>query len=286
MKKSFIKTIAVAVLLALTFSFTACTTYRENGSEIQDVKFNVSYTVDGETKTINSTLSLYKTFAPKTCDRVIELCNNGFYNDSSLVLSKQQDYVVVGGFEYKNDGYSVKAFSGDNLEGEFTKAGRESKLSVKPGALVMIREFDSKAGGQKYDTAKASFAIVLTDAKTFTSDKFCVFGYIDDESVELLKDAFVDYTQDDKGYFHAKYMGDRVDGALDTATGFDYYFNADKEYYHASANGVGDKMQYDSDTDEDYDKYETIIADNKQDVFILPDVVFSVKTELCKGKNK
>ena len=45
-------------------------------------------------------------------------------------------------------------------------------------------------------------------------------------------------------------------------------------------------MQYDSDTDEDYDKYETIIADNKQDVFILPDVVFSVKTELCKGKNK
>lgn len=287
MKKSFLKVIAVAVMSALMLSFSGCTTYTKNGSEIQDIKFDVSYTIDGETTTINSTLSLYKTFAPKTCDRVIDLIKNGFYEDSSLVLSKQQDYIVVGGFDFVNDDYAVKNYSGDNLEGEFTKAGHESKLSVKAGALVMLREFDSKSGGQKYDTAKASFAIILTDASTFTSDKFCVFGFIDEKSIELLQEALVENSANNEGYYKAKYMGDRINGVLNVETGFDYFFNSDKEYYHANGMKVGDKMRYGSEQEEDYELYEKIISgDNKQDVFILPSVNFTIKTEICKGQNK
>ena len=64
--KKFIKTIAVTVMMALSLGLVGCTTYTKNGSVIQDLKFDVSYTVDGETTTVNSTLSLYKTFAPKT----------------------------------------------------------------------------------------------------------------------------------------------------------------------------------------------------------------------------
>ncbi len=288
MKKSFIKVVAVAILTALTLTLTACTTYIKNGSEIQDVKFDVSYTVGEETKTINSTLSLYKTFAPKTCNRVIDLCDNGFYNGSSLVLSKQQDYVVVGGFDFIENEYKTKNYNGSALKGEFTKAGRESKLSVKAGALVMLREFDSKKGAQKYDTAKASFAILLTDAGTFTSDKFCVFGFIDDESLQLLQQAFIDNSATSQNYYRARYLGNRDDnGAIDLTSGFDYYFNSDKEYYHANSDGVGDKMQYESEDDNDFETYQTIISsDNLQDVFILPNTVFTIKTELCKGKNK
>ena len=69
--KKFVKALATICVLVMAFSLTACTTYTKNGSVIQDVKFDVTYTVDGETTTVNSTLSLYKTFAPKTCDRII-----------------------------------------------------------------------------------------------------------------------------------------------------------------------------------------------------------------------
>ena len=146
--KKFIKALALAVVCVMAFGMTACTTYTKNGSVIQDVKFDVSYTVDGETTTINSTLSLYKTFAPKTCDRIIELVNNGFYNNSSLVLSKQQDYLVVGGFEFDED-YVQKVFDGTAIDGEFTSAGRESKLNVTVGSLVMLRDFDISEGSSK-----------------------------------------------------------------------------------------------------------------------------------------
>lgn len=282
--KKFIKTIAVTVMMALSLSLVGCTTYTKNGSVIQDVKFDVSYTVNGETTTVNSTLSLYKTFAPKTCDRVINLIKEGFYNDTALVLSKQQDYIVVGGFDYASD-YTQKAYTGEGLKGEFTSAGRESKLNVQIGALVMLREFDSEEGDAKYDTAKASFAIVLADASVFDSDKFCVFGLMDMDSVEALQQAFVDNSANGD-YYRAKYVGDRVDGVLTTNNAFDYYFDADKEYY----NLVGDdyeKMVYANEGDPDYDKYQKFNdAKNKQDVFVLPNTVFKVKAELANGQIK
>lgn len=283
--KKFIKALALTLVCAFAFSMTACTTYTKNGSVIQDVKFDVSYTVDGETTTINSTLSLYKTFAPKTCDRVIGLIEEGFYNDTALVLSKQQDYIVVGGYDFDTD-YAKKSYSGEGLKGEFTSAGRESKLKVQVGALVMLREFDSEEGDAKYDTAKASFAIVLADSGVFTNDKFCVFGLMDTESVELLQQAFVDNTENEQGYCRAKYVGDREGGVLTSNNAFDYYFDKDKKYYRLN-NGEFEEMAYANEGDADYDKFEKINdAKNLQDIFVLPKTVFKVKAELCKGQNK
>lgn len=286
--KKFIKALAVCVVAILTFSLTACTTYTKNGSVIQDVKFDVSYVVDGETTTINSTLSLYKTFAPKTCDRIIGLVEDGFYNDTALVLSKQQDYLVVGGFDYAED-YVEKAYTGEYLKGEFTSAGRESKLRVRAGALVMIREFDSEVGSAKYDTAKASFAIVLTDSGVFTNDKFCVFGYIDDGSVKILQDALIDTAAYDETYYRARYVGDRSeeDGKLVANTGFEYYFDGTSYYYGELVDGDYDKMEYDNEESKDYSVYKKITdSKNIQDVFVLPKTPLKVKTELCNGQNK
>jgi cyclophilin family peptidyl-prolyl cis-trans isomerase len=285
--KKFIKALAVCVVAILTFSLTACTTYTKNGSVIQDVKFDVSYVVDGETTTINSTLSLYKTFAPKTCDRIIGLVEDGFYNDTALVLSKQQDYLVVGGFDYAED-YVEKAYAGEYLKGEFTSAGRESKLRVRAGALVMIREFDSEVGSAKYDTAKASFAIVLTDSGVFTNDKFCVFGYIDDGSVKILQDALIDTAAYDETYYRARYVGDRSeeDGKLVANTGFEYYFDGTSYYYGELVAGDYDKMEYDNEESKDYSVYKKITdSKNIQDVFVLPKTPLKVKTELCNGQN-
>ncbi len=283
MKKIF-KALALAVVCVMAFSMTACTTYTKNGSVIQDVKFDVSYTVDGETKTINSTLSLYKTFAPKTCDRIIELVKSGFYNGSSLVLSKQQDYLVVGGFDFDED-YVQKAYSCENLKGEFTSAGRESKLNVQAGSLVMLREFDSNVGEAKYDTAKATFAIVLGNTTTFDKDKFCVFGLMDSESVTLLQEALIENVMYNDKYMHVRYVGDRVDGVLTANNAFEYYYDG-SDYYNL-VDGEYEEMEHANETDVDYEKYQKITnVENIQDIYVLPKIVFKVKTELCNGENK
>lgn len=284
--KKFIRALALAVVLVMAFGMTACTTYTKNGSVIQDVKFDVSYTEDGETKNINATLSLYKTFAPQTCDRVIELVNSGFYNGTSLVLSKQQDYLVVGGYDFIDEDYVQKSYNGSALKGEFTSAGRESKLRVQAGSLVMLRDFDTASGGAKYDTAKASFAIVLGETTTFDKDKFCVFGLMDSESVTLLQQALIDNAMYDGKYMRVRYAGDRnEDGVLNTEGKFDYYYDG-TDYFNL-VNGEYEEMVRANETDPDYDKYQKITNyDSAQDIYVLPKTVFKVKTELCKGQNK
>ena len=153
----------------------------------------------------------------------------------------------------------------------------------------MIREFDSEVGSAKYDTAKASFAIVLTDSGVFTNDKFCVFGYIDDGSVKLLQDALIDTAAYDETYYRARYVGDRSeeDGKLVANTGFEYYFDGTSYYYGELVDGDYDKMEYDNEESKDYSVYKKITdSKNIQDVFVLPKTPLKVKTELCNGQNK
>ena len=276
MKKSYIKLIALLVALTLTLGLSACT-YRANGSVIQDVTFDINYEVDGETKTINSTLSLYKTFAPETTKRVLSLIKSGFYSDSAITVSKQQDYAVIGSFDYADGDYVVKNSTESGIRGEFTQNGWRSRLSVKPGALVMLRDFDIEDGERKYDTAKASFAIVLTSESVLNATEYCVFGYIDDASIESIKTALVDEAGDN-GYFKARYLGKRENGVQTFEGGFDYYINADKDYFKLDKDGSKIKLEYATEDDVDYDMYETIKdADTLQDIFVLPKTVFTVK---------
>ena len=282
MKKSFVKMVAIAIISTIMLAFSGCT-YVANGSVIQDVQFDISYTVDGEEQTINSTLSLYKTFAPDTTDRVISLIKDGFYDNTAITLSKNQDYAIVGGFDYNSD-YEVKDYTGEGITGEFTNAGWKTKLSLKPGALVMLRDFDIEEGSQKHNTAKAKFAIVLSSTNAFTADNFCIFGYMDDDSVEALQTALVDNSASEYGYYRVRYMGDRdaTTGNLTTDNAFEYYFNAEKNYFK-KVNGEMLPLEFATEQDEDYAKYKIIInTKNYQDVFVLPNTVF--KTSKVKLK--
>lgn len=284
MKKSLIKIIAVSIITVLTMALTSCT-YVANGSVIQDVKFEINYEVGGETKTIDSTLSLYKTFAPKTTERVIKLVKNGFYNDTALTLSKQQDYVVVGGFNYSDGDYAIKECNESAIKGEFTNGGFQSRNKLRAGALVMLRDFDieEENATSKYDTAKGSFAIVLTDSNSvFSKDTFCIFGYIDDASLKALQDELTDNCADSEGYYKMRYVGDREAGVQTYQNGFDYYFDSNNDYFKDGQEGKI-PLQYESEDDVDYSKYEVITSgDNLQDVFTLPSTIFKVKSTKLK----
>ena len=287
MKKPLIKLIAVSIITALTMALTSCT-YIANGSVIQDVDFQISYQVGEETTTINSTLSLYKTFAPETTDRIEKLVKNGFYNNTALTLSKQQDYVIVGGYTYNAD-YEVKPCSEGDLRGEFTYGGFQARNKLRPGALVMLRDFDDEVvdgegvNSSKYLSAKGAFAIVLTDSNTvFSKDTFCIFGYIDDDSLATLQEALIDNCADEKGYYKMRYLGDRVDGNQTYANSFDYYFDSNNDYFK-EVNGSKVPLKYSSKEDEDYPIYEVISSGkNLQDVITLPSTLFKVNKMTLK----
>ena len=69
MKKVLLKILPLAIIAVLMLTVTACT-YTANGSVIRDVEVEFGYEKDGKAKTASGKLSLYKTFAPKTYDRV------------------------------------------------------------------------------------------------------------------------------------------------------------------------------------------------------------------------
>ncbi len=284
MKKLVTKILSACLACALLICFGGC---KEtiNGSVVSRVNLDISYTVDGETSTINSTLTLYETFAPKTTERIKKLVKDGFYDNTVITLSEQQDYAIVGGYAFGED-YEVKPY-GETLKGEFTNAGLKSENVVKKGALVMLREFDIKVGAEKYDTAKASFAIVLSDTGIFDEEDFCVFGYIDTESLNSLADALVANAKDEDGDLRMRYLGkrDETTGALTYENGFDYYISGDsgKTVYYKEVNGEKVEMEYATDNDVDFDTVEIIKdSDNDQDLIVLPNIVFSVKASIKK----
>ncbi len=283
MKKFTLKLMAIALISALCLSFGACKETID-GSVVKRADLIISYTVDGETQNIESTLTLYETFAPETTERVLSLIESGYYNDTVIALSKSQEYAIVGGYTFGED-YAVKSYD-KTVKGEFTKNGLRSELTVRAGALVMLRDFDDDDGASKYDSAKASFAIVLSDKGTFDSSEFCVFGYIDNDSLTALQEALTDNSKDGNAYLRKRYLGKRENGVQTFQNGFDYFENEDGTYLK-DVNGEKIQMEYENEGDSDYATYEIITSnDNVQDIITLPAVAFKVSMATNGGCSK
>lgn len=272
----FLKSAIICLIVSLMLSFTACT-YTANGSVIQDVTFTVSYqNTDNENVDIDATLSLYKTFAPKTTEHLIKLFKNGFYNNTQVVFNELGKYLVLGAYTMENNEYK-DIIATETVKGEFTKNGFESKLKAQAGSLVMLREPDSGKGTSKYNTAKVSFAVLLEDVSTINNSIYTVFGTIDEESLTELKTMRDDLYKDADGFVKMRYAGDRdetTDMRIEENGGYkgfyEFYLNAnDGEYFDTQKQ----KLDYGSDDTTDYadqEVYEKIKDAYAFDLFALP----------------
>lgn len=278
MKNNFFKLIIAVLVGALTIFASACT-YRADGSVIQDVKFEVSYeNAEGENVEINSTLKLYKTFAEKTTEHVIKLIKNGFYNDTNVVFDNSGSYLIFGAYALENGKYK-DLITTATVDGEFKKNGFDNlgKLSTQTaGTLVMLRDPDSNKGTEsKYNSAKASFAIILSSTSTLPADSFTAFGKIDDESLEKFKTMKDELFEDADGYTNARYVGDR-DEITDKLVeengeykGYYEYFELDGAAYR-EVNGEKVQLQYDEEGDADYELWNKISKAHAFDNRVLP----------------
>ena len=261
----FIKSVIFCLIMALTLNIVGCT-YVANGSVIQDVKFDVSYTVGEETTTINSTLSLYKTYASKTCDHLLDYIKDGFYDNTQIVFDEMGKYLILGAYDI--DGKDI--ITEKTVKGEFEQNGHQSHLKAEKGTLVLLREPDSGKGNEqskKYDSGKAVFAILLEDnIQGITNLFYTVFGKIAEEDLEKFIEMRDNLYKNGDGFVRMKYVADR-DEATDKRVvkdgvyvgGFEYYVNAnDSSFYNLS------KDMLDYTTDEEVDDYSAY-AD--QDVY-------------------
>ena len=253
MKKVLLKILPLAIIAALMFTVTACT-YTANGSVIRDVEVEFGYEKDGEAKTASGKLSLYKTFAPKTYDHVLKLFKDGFYNNSAVTFDKSGTYAIIGAFDYTDGGYTDKTYD-TTVEGEFENNGFKGRLSLKAGALVMLREPDTGKGATgKYDTAKATFAICLTDSpESITAKTYTVFGMADEDLLSGLKTAKTDCYADADGYTECLYKGDRnEDDVLTSDNRTEFYLKSGT--YYKIVDGKLSEMDTDGDDETLYTK--------------------------------
>lgn len=272
MKKNFLKILVLAVISTLMISATACT-YRAEGSVIQDVTFNVAYTDKaGEDVEIDAKIKLYKTFAPKTAEHIINLIKDGFYNNTAVAFDNLGDYLILGSYKLESDVYKDIMYNGETVNGEFQSNGFEGKLSPVAGTLVMLRDPDSQIGDAKYDTGKATFAILLDSSSALTSGKYTVFGKIDSDLLEKLQDMKEELFTDSDGYSKVRYVGDRDEetdklivenGAYKNS--LEYYVKDGESYWSKNV-----KMQYEEEGDADFELYEKLADAHSFDNVILP----------------
>lgn len=231
MKKSIRKIMLVAFSALLAVNFAACTV--KNGSVIKTVKFSVSYS-DTDNKSVNKNgiMELYETFAPKTSAAVLDLVKGGKYKNTDLVFSRNGKYVVFGALNKNGNDYEKVNLSSKTIDGEFTKAGWESKLSADKGTLVMLRDYDSDEGGKKYDSAKGVFAVIL-ESGDFTKGEYTVFGKVDDATVTFLTAMRDKLYKNDKDKVCVKYVGKDCNelkyGGIYYYSGNTFYRNAEDE---------------------------------------------------------
>ena len=271
MKKLLLKLITCCLAVMVLASFTACT-YRQDGSVIQDVTFKVSYLDDEEKNVdIDVTASFYKTFAPETCDHLLKYVKDGYYENSSLVMNKDGNYFVLGAFNYNNGAYEEKAYTGNSVVGEFKYNGWTPRLKAEAGSLVLLREPDTGKGGSKYDSGKVYIAIILNEVSSISNQYYSVFGKINAEALEDLKEVSEDVLRDSEEDIKVRYIGDR-DEETDSLTiengkyvgGYEFYLNFNdktlkdlekKEIEKEISEGVENELYTKLSTANDFDLY-------------------------------
>ncbi len=271
MKKLILKLITCSLILVSLLSLTACT-YRKDGSVVQDVTFKISYTLE-ESEEIDVTLSFYKTFAPKTCDHLLDYIEKGGYENSSLVMDKKGSYFVLGAFNYNNNEYEEIIYTGSTVEGEFKANGRKPELTVEPGALVLLREPDTGKGSPKYNTGKVLVAIIL-ETTTLTNEYYTVFGKIDSTSLEELQELRLDVLYDDEKDILVRYIGDRDETTDNLTVENGKYVGGEKFYFNYTDSTLKnlDKVEIDKKNSDDTDNefYVKLNEANALDVYALP----------------
>lgn len=181
MKKITAKIVAIALSLICLFSFASCAEV-ENGSKIERMTIKISFTnADGEAKTYDIHAKMYLNYAPATTAHVKELISNGYYTNLD-VSALTATYFTFGDYSVdltKADPLTSIDQGVKTIKGEFSKNGfTGNKLTISQGAILLRRGEEGINDGSKYDSGKATLAVMLSASAPFSTSAYCVFAQI------------------------------------------------------------------------------------------------------------
>ncbi len=299
MKKNFLKLIIIALAFTFAFNIVGCDKTKD-GSVIKEASLSINYlNSENEKVDINATLTLYETFAPKTTSHLTKLFSDGYYDNSQAVFHNKGDYLILGSYKLNGDVYEDLMYSGNTVRGEFKQNGWEPKLKVQAGSLVMLRDPDNNVGESKYNTAKATFAIILNSSTTLSNKYYTVFGKIDDDSLEALNDMADEVCEDSDNYARLRYVGDRSEetglllkdenNANKYKGTFECYANSKDSKYYKTPNDLWDcenESEFDENGNENvwYSNWQKISDENFNDLDMV--LIPSTPINVTKIKNK
>ena len=120
-------------------------------------------------------MTLDRKSAPQTVDNFVKLATEGFYN--GITFHRAVDNFVIQGGDPNGTGTGG---SPDKVYGEFSSNGYNGNhISHNVGVISMARSNDK-------NSASSQFFITIGDARESLDGNYAGFGYVDDESMEVV----------------------------------------------------------------------------------------------------
>ncbi|MCQ2387467.1 MAG: peptidylprolyl isomerase [Clostridia bacterium] len=175
--------LVIALLMCFaTISFAGCEKIKK--LEVKVLANNAEYTME---------VQLYCHLAPKTCEKIIEYAEAGYYNEALIYkLASYSSQLMVGDLKLDSDSNVIQEIKPE-IKGEFEKNGVVgSDLVAKKGSVGLWRTWqvaDSSTtfkANSSYDTGRATMFIPTSDLSSYNG-YFCNFAVIDLENSANLR---------------------------------------------------------------------------------------------------
>ena len=243
LRKIFVNAIACLLLLTGTISLTACEDVKK--VQVTFVAGETEYTVD---------VDFYRHLAPKTCYAILDLINDGYYDNTVLFTNNSTaSQVMLGEFKLI-DGVLTQNVGKDGklpaeMYGEFEKNGTVgSNLTNTTGAIGVWRswyeenDLNYQNTSEGMNSARGVWYMPTTDITTYNG-YFCIFAKFsvaDNESAfDALSNAF---------------------SSTDDYTSYVVYYTGE---YDATKEEDNYGLTFHSLTKEEYDKLDKTTVNNK-----------------------
>ncbi len=237
------------MLLTLIMALTACV-FSTGCADIKTLELKVriydyvnNVALEGDDYVL--TVDLYRHLAPKTVDAIIDLVEDGYYDNAFFYQKSEVSYdsshslkkILVGNLKYEN-GKIIEQVA-PQIEGEFERAGVVgSNLLNNKGYIGLARsayvsDVSYKTTSNAHNSGRGTMYMPLQEILDYDGH-FCVFGKFDveEENNKNVLDAIMavfdgedDYFDEYKVYYTGEYDKDKADENYGLT--FNYVLNSD-----------------------------------------------------------
>ncbi len=200
--KKFVMLLTLIMLVSACVFTTGCADIKTLELRVRIYDFENSKVLEGDDYVL--TIDLYRHLAPNTVDAIIDLVEDGYYDNAFFYQQSEISYdsvnslkkILVGNFKYEN-GEIVEQVA-PHIEGEFERAGTVgNNLLNNKGYIGLARsayESDNNytTTSNSHNSGRGTLYMPIEEISSYNGH-FCVFGKFDleEENNKRVMDALI-----------------------------------------------------------------------------------------------